>query len=89
MTGRDTFPNVAERAISLRLDAQSQRALDLLVASGLSQSEAIRRALVDSARRSRPRMSLAAEAMMLAANEDDRREVADVLALMEALGAPR
>ena len=88
MTSRDTFPGVAERAISLRLDEQARRALDELMASGLSQSEAIRRALVDSARRSRPCMSLAAEAMMLAANEDDRREVAEVRGFMDELSAP-
>ena len=85
MTNRDTFPGVAERAISLRLDEQARRALDELMASGLSQSEAIRRALVDSARRSRPRMSLAAEALMLAANEDDRREVDDIRSFMDEL----
>jgi len=77
-----------ERAISVRLDERAQRALDELVASGLSQSEATRYALVQTASRRRPRMSLAAEAMMLAANEDDLREVAKVQALMETLSAP-
>ena len=85
MTIRDTVPAVAERAISLRLDKQARRALDELMASGLTQSEAIRRALIDASTRSRPRMSLAAEAMMLAANEDDRREVADIRSFMDEL----
>jgi Arc/MetJ-type ribon-helix-helix transcriptional regulator len=88
MTDRDTFTVVAERAISVRLDETAQRALQELVASGLSQSEAIRYALVETASRRRPRMSLSAEATMLAASEEDRREVAEIQALMETLSAP-
>ena len=78
-----------ERAISVRLDAEAQRALDELVASGMSQSQAIRHALVQAARRSGDRMSLAAEALMLAENEQDRRVKAELLEFMGELDEPR
>jgi len=77
-----------ERAISVRLDARADEALQRLVDQGMSQSEAIRYALVEAAARRRPRMSLSAEAMMLTASEHDLRESREVLAFMEALGAP-
>ena len=77
-----------ERAISVRLDARADAALQQLVGRGMSQSEAIRYALVEAAARRRPRMSLSAEAMMLAASEEDRREAQEVLAFMESLRAP-
>jgi Arc/MetJ-type ribon-helix-helix transcriptional regulator len=88
MTERDTVAAVPERAISVRLDEQARRALDELMASGLPQSEAIRRALIYAAARLRPATSLSAEATMLAANEDDRHEVADVRTFMDELRAP-
>jgi len=88
MTDRDTTANMAERAISVRLDGEAQRALDKLIESGMSQSQAIRYALVQTADRRTPRRSLSVEAMMLAASEDDRREAREVLAFMESLRAP-
>lgn len=78
-----------ERAISVRLDAEADAALGALVASGISQSEAIRLALVDAARRSAGDRSLAAEAARLAADEADRREIAEVRSFMDELRAPR
>jgi Arc/MetJ-type ribon-helix-helix transcriptional regulator len=78
-----------ERAISVRLDAEAQHALDELVASGMSQSEAIRHALVQTARRSGDRMALATEAMMLAENEQDRRVKAELLEFMGELDETR
>ncbi len=78
---------MAERLISIRLDAEAAGALDQLVAEGLSQSTAVRTALVEAAQRRRDR-SLAAEAARLAADEGDRREAAEVAALMESLRAP-
>lgn len=78
-----------ERAISVRLDSDASAALDELVAAGLSQSDAIRRALIESARRRHDRMSLATEAAMLAADEDDLREVKSVRAFMDELRDPR
>ena len=85
MTNRDTVPGMVERAISVRLDEEAQRALDKLIGSGMSQSKAIRYALIQTADRERPRMSLSAEAMMLAANEEDRRIKVE---LLEFMGEP-
>ena len=85
MTNRDTFAGMVERAISVRLDEEAQRALGKLIGSGMSQSQAIRYALIQTADRERPRMSLSAEAMMLAANEEDRRIKVE---LLEFMGEP-
>jgi hypothetical protein len=50
-SGRDVHKAlVAEKTISVRLDDESQRALRRLMNRGASQSKAIRRALIDSAR---------------------------------------
>ncbi len=75
-----------DRAISLRLDAETERALTVLTASGRTRSDAIRLALLEAAR-TRGSESLAAEAAALAANEEDRREMADAASLMESLRA--
>jgi Arc/MetJ-type ribon-helix-helix transcriptional regulator len=75
-------------AISVRLDDEAERALRALESSGLSRSEAIRSALVDSARRLRRSSELAAEVADLEADESDRAEMAVVAELMESLRAP-
>jgi hypothetical protein len=77
------------RAISVRLDDDADKALRTLEASGMSQSEAIRSALLDSVRRLRRSKELAAEVAALDADTDDRREMLAVAELMEALRAPR
>ena len=74
-------------AISVRLDAETLSALAQLEAAGLSRSEAIRRAIVDSASRIRRGAALAAEAAALEADEQDRREMLEVAAFMENLRA--
>ncbi len=74
-------------AISVRLDPEALRALALLEATGLSRSEAIRRAILDSAARLQRKATLAAEVAALEADEDDRREMLDVAALMENMRA--
>lgn len=76
------------RAISVRLDDEAERALRALEASGLSQSEAIRRSLLASAQRLRDSKQLAAEVAALEADEDDRAEMLAVASLMESLRAP-
>jgi Arc/MetJ-type ribon-helix-helix transcriptional regulator len=86
MTIRDTVEAMAG-AISVRLDDDAANALRMLEATGLSRSEAIRSALVDAAARLRHRSTLAAEAAALEADEDDRREMLAVAALMESLRA--
>jgi Arc/MetJ-type ribon-helix-helix transcriptional regulator len=75
-------------AISVRLDDEAERALRKLEAAGLSRSEAIREALVQSADRLRRRSELAAEVADLDADEADREEMTAVAGLMESLRAP-
>ena len=76
-------------AISLRLDDEALRALNQLEAAGLSRSEAIRRAIIDSAARLQRRKALAQEVAALEADESDRQEMLEVAAVMESLRAPR
>jgi len=76
------------QAISVRLDDDAARALERLEATGLSRSEAIRRALVESADRLRRRSELADEVAALEADEADREEMLTVASLMESLRAP-
>ncbi len=87
ITVRDTLLGMA-RAISVRLDEEAERALRSLEAAGLSRSEAIRSALIDSARRLQRRSALAAEAAALEADDADRQEMLAVASLMESLRAP-
>lgn len=75
------------QAISVRLDDEAAGALRSLEAAGLSRSEAIRSALVDSARRLQRRSELAAEVAALEADEADRQEMLAVAGLMESLRA--
>jgi Arc/MetJ-type ribon-helix-helix transcriptional regulator len=73
-----------ERAISVRLDGETQRALELLTSNGRSTSEAVRDALVAAAR-TRLLDQVREETRLIAADEGDRREKAEILALMESL----
>lgn len=75
-------------AISVRLDDEAEQALRTLEAAGLSRSEAIRDALVHSARRLRRSAELAEEVNALDADEADRQEMLAVAELMESLRAP-
>lgn len=77
------------KAISVRLDPETERALRTLESSGLSQSEAIRSSLLASAQRIRHGKQLAREAAALEADDTDRAEMLSVAALMESLRAPR
>lgn len=74
-------------AISVRLDPETLRALTQIEATGLSRSEAIRRAIIDSAARLQRKAALAAEVAALEADEDDRREMLEVAAFMENMRA--
>ena len=74
-------------AISVRLDAETLQALAQLEATGLSRSEAIRQAILDSAARLHRRAALAAEVAALEADEDDRREMLEIAAVMEIMRA--
>ena len=75
-------------AISVRLDPEALRALAQIESTGLSRSEAIRKAILDSAARLRRRDALAAEVAALEADEDDRREMLEVADFMESMRAP-
>ena len=74
-------------AISVRLDSEALRALAQLESTGLSRSDAIRKAILDSAGRLRRRSALAAEVAALEADEDDRREMLEVAEFMESMRA--
>jgi Arc/MetJ-type ribon-helix-helix transcriptional regulator len=88
MTICDTM-GVMGQAISVRLDAEATRALRALEAAGISRSEAIRAALIESARRLRRRSEIAAEVAALEADESDRAEMLAVAGLMESLRGSR
>lgn len=88
ITYRDTITSMA-KAISVRLDDEALKALRLLEATGLSRSEAMRKALVDSVARLRTKEALRAEARSLEEDEIDRGEMIEVAAMMETLRAPR
>jgi Arc/MetJ-type ribon-helix-helix transcriptional regulator len=75
-------------AISVRLDNDAVRALAELEAAGMSRSEAVRNALVETATRMRDKRALAAEAAALEKDDDDRAEMLAVANLMENLRAP-
>lgn len=84
----DTHEAMA-RAISVRLDDESDRALRILEASGITRSEAIRSSLISSAQRVRRRSEVMAEVAALYADAADREEMNAVAALMESLRAQR
>lgn len=74
-------------AVSVRLDDEAVGALNRLTSTGLSQSEAIRSALVEAADRLYDMDLLAAEAGALEADKIDRAEMLAVAELMESLRA--
>ena len=75
-------------AISVRLDQETLRALAQLESTGLTRSEAIRRAILDSAGQLRRHAAVAAEAAALEADADDRQEMLEVAEFMESMRAP-
>jgi Arc/MetJ-type ribon-helix-helix transcriptional regulator len=75
------------QAISVRLDDEALRALGQLVAAGMTRSEAIRAALIETAVRSQDKQALAAEVAALEADNDDRAEMLAVANIMESLRA--
>ncbi len=75
------------QAISVRLDDDALHALGQLEATGMTRSEAIRSALVETASRRQDKHALAAEVAALEADEDDRTEMLAVADLMESLRA--
>jgi predicted transcriptional regulator len=80
---------LAMAAISVRLDDEALRALTQLEAAGLSRSDAIRRAIIDTAARQQRGKALAAEVAALEADDVDREEMLEVASLMENMRASR
>lgn len=76
------------QAVSVRLDDEALRALGRLEATGISRSEAIRRALLEAAARLENREELAREVAALEADDEDRKEMLAVAEIMESLRAP-
>lgn len=77
------------RLISVRLDDDAERALRRLEDSGLSRSEAIRRALVATARRSERRRAMAEELRALDDDPTDVAERREITELMDRLRSDR
>jgi hypothetical protein len=67
----------------VRLDAESEAALAVLRAEGMTDSQAVRSALTEARSRRRQRLALREEARRLAADPEDR---AELKALEEELG---
>ena len=78
---------MAEKAISVRLDAEALRALDRLMEQGMSQSEAIRRALIAAAREER-REQVRADAERVGNDPADRAVIAEIHEYMDELAPP-
>jgi hypothetical protein len=67
------------------LDDASAAALDVVRADGLTDSEAVRTALRESAARRRVRSAIREEVRSVAADEDDREEMRTIRELMAEL----
>jgi hypothetical protein len=78
---------MASRVVRARLDEASERGLALLMREGRNESEALRAALVEAGGRRTRRSALAEEVRRLAADPNDRRERAAVMADMDAVSA--
>lgn len=76
------------RSIHVRLDESSDAALGVIRSEGLSDSEAVRTALRETAARRRARASIAAEVRSLAADDADRAEMLAIREQMAALAPP-
>jgi hypothetical protein len=63
------------RSLHVRLDESSEAALRVVRDAEMSDSEAVRAALLESAARRRTRSALAAEVERLAADDEDRAEM--------------
>jgi Arc/MetJ-type ribon-helix-helix transcriptional regulator len=73
------------RSLHVRLDDSSAAALSVIRNDGLSDSEAVRTALRETAARRRARSSVAAEVRRLAGDEGDRAEMSAIREQMAAL----
>ncbi|CAB4645805.1 unannotated protein [freshwater metagenome] len=85
MTYRDTVICVSD-LVSFRMDTQTRRALQRLQQMGMSQSDAIRHAIQESAAALHEPKRLAAEMAALEADPIDRAEMLSIAKFMEELG---
>jgi len=74
-------------AISVRLDAEALKALNQLESTGLTQSEAIRTALMVAVENLRLKENLADEVRRLELDDDDVAEMKLVAEIMDDLSA--
>ena len=87
MTNVIRSTDVTEKAISVRLDPEAQRALQRLMERGISQSEAIRQALIDGARE-RLREQVRADAERVGNDLADRALMTEIREYMDELAPP-
>ncbi len=73
------------RSIHVRLDDASAAALDMVRATGMTESEAVRTALREAAARRRIRSAIQDEVAQLAQDAADRSEMASIREQMAAL----
>ena len=78
---------MASRVVRARLDEASAQALTILMREGRNESEAVRAALVEAARRRQRHASLADEVRRLANDAADTAERRAVMADMDAIAA--
>lgn len=76
------------RSLHVRLDDASSAALDVVRADGLSDSEAVRTALRESAGRRRTRSAIRDEVRVLAADRLDREEMRLIREQLAELAPP-
>jgi hypothetical protein len=76
------------RALHVRLDADSEAALAVLRAEGMSDSQAVRSALTEARAHRRGRVALREEARRLAADPQDRAELAALREELDELAPP-
>ena len=76
------------RSLHVRLDDASAAALEVVRASGMSDSEAVRTALREAAARRRSRSALREEVLRLAADQADREEMRLIREQMAVLAPP-
>jgi hypothetical protein len=79
---------MASRVVRARLDPDSEAALRILTAEGRTESEAVREALAESARRRLRRSELRAAAQRLADDPEDLAEVRRIREEMDEIAAP-
>lgn len=73
------------RSLHVRLDDASAAALEIVRTAGMTESEAVRTALRETAARRRVRSAIAREVAELAANADDRAEMRTIREQMAEL----